>query len=87
MNTPIPTEEFERARQWRFRRGLTMRELSEQIGYSEPAISWFERGLVPPLEAGRKPKPVNPKAWLRYRLLCELVERRLRSPNTKPFEW
>lgn len=87
MNTPIPPTEFEAAKAWRIRRNLTMQELSDQIGYSLSAVSWFERGEVPPLEPGRKPKPVSPRAWMRYRLLCELVERRLRTPQMKEFTW
>lgn len=87
MTDAIPLEEFERAKAWRFKRGLTMRELSEMIGYSEPSVSWFERGLVPPVEPGRKPKPVNPRAWHRYKMLCSAAEYRLRNKTSKVFEW
>ena len=85
--TAIPPTEFEAAKAWRFKRGLTMEELSQQIGYSVPAVSWFERGLVPPIEVGRKPKPVSPRAWHRYKMLCSAVEYKLRQPNAKEFQW
>ncbi len=89
-NVPPPIidpGEFERAKAWRFRRNLTMEDLSKAIGYSVSLISWMERGQSPPQKGTFAPRPLNPYAWMRYRLLCELVERRLRAPQMKSFEW
>ncbi len=81
--------EHERARQWREARGLTQQQLADLTGYSQSALSWFERGLTPPDRLAKsgnaKDRSIDPFVWQRFRLICSGVDRQLRSG--KEFDW
>jgi DNA-binding XRE family transcriptional regulator len=84
--TEIDPHELVKAKAWRFRRNLTQGELAYEIGYSVSAVSYFERGVMPPRAGETVSRPMGARAWRRYRMLCELVELRLRL-GRQPFDW
>ena len=63
-----PATEFERAREWRVRSGLTKRELSALTGFSLSSIDQFESGSTRDREV-----PVEPSGFKRYRLCCAAI--------------
>ena len=82
--TQVSKAEFERARNWRCRRTLTPKQLSDAIGYSVESIYLFERGAVP---AGRL-KPIQPWTWLRYKRACGDLDAELFGrAKGKSFAW
>jgi hypothetical protein len=57
--------EAAKAKFWRKSvRRLTCKELARATGYSVSSIGMFERGY------GNDGKPLGPRAWARYRLVC-----------------
>ena len=72
----IPKIEFERAREWRLRLGLTPQQLSEAIGFSPEIVYNYERIATPQPDGvrgrprTRKAGPVNEFAWIRYKRAC-----------------
>lgn len=79
----ITATEIARAKEWRRARNLTLDQLSELTGYSVSAIWWFERGQSPPAKGSATPRKVNEFSWQRYKMLCELIDRRMHSHS----EW
>ncbi len=66
--------EFEKAKRWREKAGLTVEELAERTGYSKESIYLFEKGFT---YNGRteklgkiKTKPLDERVWHRYRMAC-----------------
>jgi len=81
--------EYEQARQWRERRGLSKARLAELTGYSYESIHHFEKGLTPPRTwrsraAKVKQQPIDPYVWHRYKTCCAGVEARLSGAE---FNW
>jgi len=62
--------EHEQARQWRQSLSLTQKELGARLGYSYEAISWFEKGMVPPNRSGSQDRKIKTHIWKRYKLAC-----------------
>lgn len=60
--------DYERARQWRVRLGLSRKRLAELSGYSPSAIQYMEGGINP--QTGRK---IGHADFARYRLVCAAV--------------
>ena len=87
---PITRIEVEAAQQWRLDNDLTLQELADLTGFSVSSLVWMERGQSPTSNRKGKrkvaAKPVNPRAWRRYRLLCELVTLRRHVPGWE-FDW
>lgn len=81
----IPRSEVEAANAWRMRHNFTLEELGAHIGFSVSSVMWFLRGESPP-RAGEQPRPVNPRAWKRFKQSCELVEVKLKY-KIPPFDW
>jgi DNA-binding XRE family transcriptional regulator len=52
------------ARAWRLAKGYTQLGLAEALGLSESTVNHMERGQRP------SGKPIAPKEWQRYCLLC-----------------
>ena len=77
--------EYEKAKAWREKRGLTVLQLAELTGYGERALYWLERGQSPPNATRAKPAKVAPWIWQRYKMLCGGVEAQLKTG--KKFEW
>jgi len=81
--------EYQKARQWREARGLSLDQLAELTGYGVGSIRWFEKGLTPPLRRAKSGRPqdrtIAPWVWTRYRLVCSGADRQLRSG--KEFQW
>lgn len=73
---PLP---HERARAWREKRKLSIEQLSELTGYSDPAIRQ--------LEAGKRfgGAAHSEWTWQRYQMACAGAERQLSTGRT--FEW
>ena len=65
--------QFERAKRWREKAGLTVEQLAEKTGYSKESIYLFEKGFT---YNGRtahdriKRKPLDENVWHRYRMAC-----------------
>ena len=80
----VPQIEFKKAKAWRERRGLTVQQLSESIGYSAESIYLNERGAVP---KGRT-KPIQPWTWLRYKRACgDLNAELFGRKKGETFQW
>lgn len=77
--------EYEKAKRWRVRRDLSVRQLAELTGYGERSIWWFERGQSPPSGSSKKAKPVADWVFQRYRMACAGVETHIQSG--KHFNW
>ena len=77
--------EYEKAKAWREKRGLTVLQLAELTGYGERALYWLERGQSPPNATRAKPAKVAPWIWQRYKMMAAGVEAQLASG--KKFEW
>ena len=80
--------EFEKAKRWREKAGLTVEELAERTGYSKESIYLFEKGFT---YNGRteklgkiKTKPLDKQVWHRYRMACAGVRAAL---NGSVFNW
>lgn len=73
------TPEHERAKAWRHRMGLTLRELAEHTGYELKSIWWFEQGRT------SRGDEVKPWVMQRYRNCCATVERKL--TRKEEFDW
>jgi len=71
MNEAIP--EHIKARLWRERKNLTVRQLSEKIGFSVASIRRFEQGFHYGRVHGTR-VPIDGYSWQRYRLVCAAVE-------------
>jgi predicted transcriptional regulator len=76
--------EYEQARAWRNKLGLTWEQLSGMTGYSKESIYWFERGRSPPRK-GHKNKPIDDRVFYRYKMTCAGVDATLR--RKKEFAW
>lgn len=75
--------EYEKARAWADKRGLSAARLSELTGYGTRAILWFWKGKQP--KRGRKREgKISPAVWRRFRRCCAGVEAEL---NGKKFDW
>ena len=77
--------EYERARAWMNKRGLTADQLAELTGYGRRSLYWMERGQSPPNATRAKPVKVASWIWHRYRMICAGVEAQLASG--KKFDW
>lgn len=77
--------EYERAKRWRVKREMSVRELAERTGYGDRSIWWFERGQTPPSGTTKKPKPVAEWVFQRYKMACAGVEAELQTG--KKFNW
>ena len=77
--------EYERARAWMNKRGLTADQLAELTGYGRRSLYWMERGQSPPNATRAKPVKVASWIWHRYRMICAGVEAQLKTG--KKFEW
>lgn len=77
--------EFEKAREWRKRLGLSVPRLAELSGFSREAIYWNERGKTPPSRTSKKPGKIKPWIWFRYKRVCAAVDAELRGE--KNFDW
>lgn len=69
--------EFDKAKAWRQRQGLSRRELGELTGFSERSIFQFE--------AGKRSDgtPIQADAMQRYRLCCAAIQ----HGHNKHFDW
>lgn len=79
--------EYDRAKNWRLARQLTLEDLAKLTGYSTGAISCFERGTRNPAPGEFSRKPLNPSVFARYKIVCEAIEARMRNPQRKQFDW
>ncbi len=82
--------EYERAKQWRERLGLTPAQLSELTGYATATLYWYERGETPRSSGSGHPGGTPPAqyAWHRFKLCCEAIERRRGElASSQPFNW
>jgi hypothetical protein len=77
--------EYEKAKAWRQKRGLSADKLAELTGYGPRIIFWFERGESPPNGSRPNPSKVKPWVWQRFKNACAGVEAQLRSG--KQFDW
>ena len=77
--------EYEKAKAWREKRGLNIKQLAHLTGYGERALYWLERGQSPPNALRDKPAKVAPWIWQRYKMMAAGVEAQLASG--KKFEW
>lgn len=77
--------EFERAKQWREKRGLSVKQLAEATGYGPRTIYWLELGQSPPNGKRKKATKVAPWIWQRYKMMCAGVEAELESGEK--FDW
>ena len=77
--------EYEKAKAWREKRGLNIKQLAHLTGYGERALYWLERGQSPPNALRDKPAKVAPWIWQRFRMMCAGVEAQLATG--KKFEW
>ena len=77
--------EYEKAKAWREKRGLTVLQLAELTGYGERALYWLERGQSPPNATRAKPAKVAVWIWQRYKNMCAGVEAQLATG--KKFDW
>ena len=77
--------DFQKAKAWREKRGLSVQQLAEMTGYGSRAIYWLELGLSPPNAHRKKPAPVAPWIWQRYRMMCSGAEAQLKTG--KEFNW
>jgi transcriptional regulator with XRE-family HTH domain len=76
---PKTKPEHQRAREWRERMGLTLRELGELTGYGLKTVWWMEQGR------SSRGEPTKPWVMQRYRLACAAVERKLVAQEE--FDW
>ena len=79
--------EFEKAKRWREKVGLTVDELAEKTGYSRESIYLFEKGFTYNGRTARdkiKTKPLDKQVWHRYRMACAGVRAAL---NGSTFNW
>lgn len=79
--------EFEKARRWREKAGLTVDQLAEKTGYSREAIYLFEKGFTYNGRTARdkiKTKALSDSVWHRYRMACAGVRAAL---NGSSFNW
>ena len=78
--------EHEKVKAWRERHKLSLAALADLSGYSESALSWFERGLTP-TRPGKKPKnrEITWFVWHRYKMVMAAVEQELNTG--RKFEW
>lgn len=74
----------QKAKAWRIARRFTIPQLSELTGWSPESIVHFERGTVPGLR-GTGRRPVNPHAFMRYRMSCAGLEARFHVGGD--FDW
>jgi transcriptional regulator with XRE-family HTH domain len=84
--------EYEQARLWRQRLGLTQRQLADLTGYSVESISHYENGTTPSRswsDSKRKVKansrPIDAFVWFRYKRCCAAVDAEMRTK--KVFKW
>lgn len=81
--------EYQKAKAWRERLGLTDKQLADLTGYSAKSIYWFERGLTPPARnaKGGNENDRQIKEWVlqRYRMACAGVEHELKTGHK--FNW
>lgn len=84
--------EHTKARAWRQRRKLTLKQLADMTGYSVPHICCMEAGLTPKRKsnhtAGKaqtdRERAIKWFVWRRYKLACAGVEAEL---SGKTFAW
>ncbi|MDE2100308.1 MAG: helix-turn-helix transcriptional regulator [Patescibacteria group bacterium] len=77
--------EFEKAKAWRKKRGLSVNKLAELTGYGPRAVYWLELGLSAPNSTHRTPASVKPWIWKRYRMMCAGVEAQFNTGRV--FDW
>ena len=82
--------EYQRAKKWRERLGMTVDRLAELSGYSRESILVFERGTTPSRTWSTKlaryePKTIPDHIWQRYRNVCCGVEAQLKQ--RRQFSW
>ena len=78
--------EHEKAKAWRERRGLSVRQLADLTGYSTISIFWFERGTTPERPGKTRYKDIAEQVWHRYKMTCAAVEAQLKN-NNRQFNW
>lgn len=83
--------EPEKAKAWRERLGLSVKQLAALSGYSVVTIHWMERGLTPPRTrnhmagSNKGERNIAWYVWQRYKLVCGAVGQQVKSG--KIFEW
>lgn len=77
--------EHEKAKAWRLKRGLSVKELAELTGYSGVSIFWFERGTTPTRPGKTRYKDIAEQVWQRYKMACAAVDTQLET--NKKFRW
>jgi len=84
--------EYEAARVWRERNGLTTEQLAGLIGYTKISIYWFERGTTPPNRNAASGNPsdrrIKPWVWQRFKRACGDLDAELHGRRKgKVFDW
>ena len=84
--------QYEKAKAWRERIGLSKEELGEAIGYTAISIYWFDRGETPPnrrAKSGRaNERHISDWVFQRYKRACGDLDAELfgRKKGTR-FDW
>jgi DNA-binding XRE family transcriptional regulator len=77
--------EYDKARAWRERLGMSKRELAARLGLAPITVYWMEKGLRPYAGERYPSKPVDPKTWKRYKLACAGLHHELTGGDA--FDW
>jgi len=78
-------KEHEQLSRWMTRHDLSVADLARLTGYSSQALYWNLRGQSPPNRARKKPGPIQPWIWQRFKRCCQGVDVELRTK--KEFNW
>lgn len=77
--------EYDDARAWREKQGLSQAKLGELTGYSRESIWWFEAGKCPPGRRDKQRAKIADWVWQRYKMACAGVDAQLK--NARKFNW
>ena len=77
--------EYDDAKAWRERHGLTQAKLAELTGYSREAVCWAESGRCPPGRRQKEKAKIQEWVWQRYKNCCAAVDNQLKTG--KKFHW